>query len=122
MPNPDGSADVIDLECLCSRDWVIAHGVERGAWIPFEISELDLRGPAVVVSVEPCPPLQAGRGHLGVPTLTHLNSAVVRIGLVGQESPFEPTSEHRLFSEDRSDWVPAGELRVGERLRTLQGP
>ncbi len=122
MPNPDGSADVIDLECLCSRDWVIAHGVERGAWIPFEISELDLRGPAFVVSVEPCPPLQAGRGHLVVTTLTHLNSAVLRIGLVGQESPFEPTSEHRLFSEDRSDWVPAGELRVGERLRTLQGP
>ena len=30
----------------------------------------------------------------------------------------EPTPPHRFFSETRKDWVAAGELRIGECLRT----
>lgn len=34
----------------------------------------------------------------------------------------EPTGTHRLYSEDRGDWVPAADLAAGERLQTLAGP
>jgi hypothetical protein len=33
----------------------------------------------------------------------------------------EPTPPHRFYSETRQDWVAAGELRVGECLRTASG-
>jgi hypothetical protein len=33
----------------------------------------------------------------------------------------EPTPPHRFYSETRQDWVAAGELRIGECLRTASG-
>ena len=61
-------------------------------------------------------------GRVVLSTVTHYNSFVLRIWLDGQEEPLEPTKRHRLYSEDRQDWVPAGELTAGEHLRTLHGP
>jgi len=55
-------------------------------------------------------------------TITHLNGYVLRIWLEGMALPLEPTDTHRLYSEDRCDWVPAGKLAGGDRLRTLHGP
>jgi hypothetical protein len=50
-----------------------------------------------------------------------LNGEVMTIRLRGLAEPLEPTATHPLFSEDRQAWVRAGELREGERLRTLHG-
>ncbi|MEM9152027.1 MAG: putative toxin, partial [Cyanobacteria bacterium P01_F01_bin.3] len=54
-------------------------------------------------------------------TVTHLNGYVMELGFVGTDEVLEPTDTHRLFSIDRNDWVPAGELKVGDSLKTISG-
>ncbi|MBP7746438.1 MAG: hypothetical protein KA383_09910 [Phycisphaerae bacterium] len=97
-------------------------GAEPGGWILFGLPELGVVGPAYVVMVEPCPPVEAGPGRVVLATVTHYNSFVLRLWVAGLDEPLEPTAEHPLYSEDRQAWVPAGELCVGERLRTAAGP
>ena len=46
---------------------------------------------------------------------------VMQIRVSGEAEPLEPTPPHRFFSLDRSDYIPAHELRVGEKLRTRNG-
>jgi hypothetical protein len=46
---------------------------------------------------------------------------VLQLRLAAQEEVLEPTPPHRFMSEDRQAWVAAGELRVGECLRTASG-
>ena len=47
---------------------------------------------------------------------------MVELHLEGEDAPLCATAGHKLFSEDRQAWVSAGELKVGERLRTRSGP
>jgi len=122
LPNPDGSGDIIDIRCLRSPEWLTETGAEPGGWILFGLPEIGVVGPAYVVTVEPCPPVEAGPGRVVLATVTHCNSFVLRPWGAGLDEPPEPTAEHPLYSEDRQAWVPAGELRVGELLRTAAGP
>ncbi len=39
----------------------------------------------------------------------------------GEEEPIGTTDNHPFWTEDRREYVPAGELRVGENLRTVNG-
>ncbi|MBI9019616.1 MAG: hypothetical protein JEZ07_20385 [Phycisphaerae bacterium] len=55
-------------------------------------------------------------------TVTHLNGYVLEIYLDGQTAPIEPTDSHRLYSETAGEWIPAGQLCVGDQLRTAAGP
>jgi len=41
--------------------------------------------------------------------------------LAGLAEPLGVTSNHSIYSADRLDFVPAGELRVGETLRNIDG-
>ncbi len=122
LPNPDGSGDIIDIRCLRSPEWLAETGAESGGWILFGLPEIGVVGPAYVVTVEPCPPVEAGPGRVVLATVTHYNSFVLRLWVAGLDEPLEPTAEHPLYSEDRRAWVPAGELCVGELLRTAAGP
>jgi hypothetical protein len=122
MPNPDGSGDVIEIETLRSRSWLESTDCEEGHTIWFSLPEMGLYGPAEVESIEGRPDIEEGPGRVVRTTVTHLNGYVLRIWLDREEEPIEPTKLHRLYSEDRAAWVPAGELTVGERLRTRAGP
>ncbi|HNQ25052.1 MAG TPA: RHS repeat-associated core domain-containing protein [Phycisphaerae bacterium] len=121
MPNPDGSDDVLQIELLRPLEWISSVHAEAGGWIEFSLPEMSIEGPAAVVSIAPCPPIEAGVGRVVLGTVTHLNAFVLEITLEGLEEPLEPTRTHPLFSEARGDWVPAGELEVGDRLRTRTG-
>ncbi|MCC6130260.1 MAG: DUF2380 domain-containing protein, partial [Acidobacteria bacterium] len=121
MPNPDGSRDVLEIELLRSSDWVARVGAQEGRWISFELPEMGLAGPAHVVSRDRCPPIQPGLGRLILATVTHLNGHLLRLRLEGLTAPVEPTETHRFFSITRDSWVAAGNLNVGEILRTLTG-
>ena len=41
--------------------------------------------------------------------------------ITGLDEPIGTTASHPFWSEDRSDWTAAGDLKVGETLRTLDG-
>jgi hypothetical protein len=53
-------------------------------------------------------------------TIEHLNQDLYALLLDSGET-IEVTGRHPLFSEDRAQWVRAGQLELGERLRTLDG-
>ena len=122
MSNSDGSGDVLDIELLRSPKWIEESGCQVGASIGLAVPELGIAGWARVLAVEPCPKLQTGSGRVVTMTITHFNSFVLQFKLEGLSEVLEPTQTHPLYSEDRGGWVHAGELKVGELLRTKTGP
>ncbi|MCC6322744.1 MAG: hypothetical protein IT438_15050 [Phycisphaerales bacterium] len=121
MSNPEAPDDLIEIELLRSPEWVKQHEAFQGCTIGLLLHEVGVQGPALVESLDECPPLNPGLGRLVLATITHLNGAVLTIRLDGTDQVIEPTASHLIYSEDREDWVPAGELRVGEHLRTTTG-
>jgi hypothetical protein len=82
---------------------------------------MGLRGMAQVAAILPSPKIKAGPGRVVLMTVTHMDQGVMEIDFAGLKKPLEPTASHPLFSEDRKDWAPAGQLRVSERIRTKTG-
>ena len=52
---------------------------------------------------------------------SHSSADVLDVAVEGAAKPIGVTAAHRFWSEDRQDFVPAGQLRVGETLRTSEG-
>jgi RHS repeat-associated protein len=121
MPNPAIAGGSYDIVLLRPLTWMLRAGCEQGNAMDFAIPEMGLEGKATVVAIEPCPVLEGGEGRLVLSTVTHVNPAVCSLTLEDQATPLEPTINHRLYSEDRNAWIPAGELEIGERLRTATG-
>ena len=90
--------------------------------IGLAIPEKGIYGWAKVIALNPCPKLQTGAGRVVTMTITHFNAFVLRFKIEGLPEVLEPTILHPLYSEGRGEWVQAGELKVGERLRTKTGP
>jgi hypothetical protein len=83
----------------------------------------DLTG--TVVRDEPCPRIQNGPGRVVLTTVNHLNPAVLELALRasdGRQETVGATRPHRFYSETRSDWVAAEDLRPGEQVRGFAGP
>ena len=80
------------------------------------------RGPARVLSIGPCPEIPPGPGQVVTGTFAHTAGNVVDLYLEGQGFPLGVTANHPIWSEDRARFVPAGDLRPGETLRSLCGP
>jgi hypothetical protein len=76
---------------------------------------------ADVLAIESCPCISSGVGRVVTGTFTHVRGGILRIRLAGLAEPLGVTSNHSIYSSDRLDFVPAGELRVGETLRNLDG-
>jgi RHS repeat-associated protein len=117
---PAGSDNIVDAELLRPLAWIAACRAVAGSQIHFELAELGIDGPADVLAIEPCPDIEPGRGQVITGTFTTARCSVLEVRLSNGEV-LEPTPPHRFFSETRQDWVAAGELRVGECLRTSSG-
>jgi hypothetical protein len=48
MPNPDGSNDVIEIECLRSLDWIEENHIQEEGTTYFVLPEMGLEGRAIV--------------------------------------------------------------------------
>jgi hypothetical protein len=118
MPDPKGSEDVYELELLRSLKWIREVGAAPRRWIEIGLPEIGLTGLAKAVAITACPKIKVGPGRVVLMTVTHLDQGVMEIEFAGLKNALEPTASHPLFSEDRNDWVAAGQLRVGERIRT----
>jgi hypothetical protein len=115
---------VYDLAFLRPLAWLTERGGEVGGSIPLAMPEMGLDGPATVVAVEPCPPIEPddGRGRSVVTgTMRHLAANVLDLSVTGLAEPLGVTDTHPFWSEDRQQFVVAGRLRVGERLRSAGG-
>jgi autotransporter-associated beta strand protein len=117
---PAGSDNIVDVDLLRPLSWIDQVGAVTDSQIHFELAELGIDGPADVLAVESCPEIESGRGRVITGTFTTARCSVLELRLSSGEV-LEPTPPHRFYSETRQDWVAAGELRVGECLRTASG-
>ena len=117
---PARSNNLVEVELLRPAAWIEQTQAVVGSQIHFELAELGIDGPACVLAIEPCPEIEPGRGRVITGTFTTARCEVLELRLSNEEV-LEPTPPHRFFSETRQDWVAAGELRVGECLRTASG-
>jgi len=90
-------------------------------WIFLALHELAAVGPAEVLRVEPCPPIEPGAGRLLTGTFSHHSGEVLDIAVDGLTEPIGCTGAHPFWSQDRQDFIPARELVPGETLRTESG-
>jgi len=102
-----------------------AQEAERlvGATVYLDLAELGAEGPAEVVSVEPCPaigPPPSEGCRIVTGTFAHAAGNVVDLTVEGLDEPIGTTANHPFWSEDRRAFIPAGELRQGETLRTAE--
>lgn len=120
MTKEDGSKlDIVLLRPAC---WVELEEATPGGEIELDLAELGAVGLGEVLAVEPCPPITPNpQGRLVTGTFAHQSAHVVDLYVEGQEAPIGVTASHPFWSKDCQDFVPAGKLRVGERLSSLTG-
>jgi hypothetical protein len=119
MHTPQG--DRFDITLLRPIRWLESCNAQVGSSIHLVVTEQGLDGLAEVLAIEPCPRISSGVGRVVTGTFTHVRGGILRIRLAGLAEPLGVTSNHSIYSADRLDFVPAGELRVGETLRNLDG-
>jgi hypothetical protein len=105
--------------------WVESQVANVGSHIYLELPEMGALGHAEVLEVGPCPEMSPGDSDPVVTgTFKHevdKNSKVVKLRLEGQTEPTGVTDNHPYWSVDRQEFIPAGELRLGEAVNTVGG-
>lgn len=107
----------VELQFLRPLTWLADHAAQQGGIIAVDMPELGAVGTARVLSIEPCPPIRPGRGHVVTGRFSHRSSGdLLNLYLEGEPQPIGVTAGHRLWSVDRQAFVPVGELQSGEQL------
>jgi len=116
---------IVDAELMRPRVWVEQHGIEAGKLLPLNIEELQVSGLAFVNSVQPAPRIAGGEGSIVTARfVTRQVDLIARIEVQaadGQVETIEGTTIHPIWSLDRKDWVPLGEIEEGEQLLGADG-
>ena len=108
-------------QLLRPLSWIRQNDALPGAVIQLEIPEIHVAGDAEVLSIADCPPIRRGPGSVVTGTFKHVSDEVISVFVEGEPEPIGPTSQHPFWSRDRNAFVPAGELRIGEELKTALG-
>ena len=117
--DPRAGPPSIEIEVLRPTSWLEAKRCHPGSTIPFAIPEMGISGDAKVLSIAPCPPIEAGTGRVVMMTFTRTNRDLLELTLDTGET-LTLTENHRLHSADRQSWAPASELQIGEHLSTRE--
>ena len=118
---PFGAGNVLKAELVRHLSWFEQNQVVVGGKIRFQIPEMGVDSEADVMGIEPCPPVEPGRGRAITGRFVTTNCRVLLVKHSGEDKPLEPTPQHRFMSLDRNDWIAAEDLEVGERLQTKTG-
>lgn len=108
-------------QLLRPTSWISQNNVLLGAVIQLEIPEMHVAGDAEVLSIADCPPIRRGAGSVVTGTFRHVSDEVISVFVEGEAEPIGATSQHPFWSRDRDAFIPAGELRIGEELKTALG-
>ncbi|MEO8494344.1 MAG: hypothetical protein ABI614_04690, partial [Planctomycetota bacterium] len=123
MSKDEGRSVAIDL--LRSPEWLAAVGGKVGAQVNVDLYELGAVGYAEVLEILNCPPLDMhGNGTIVTGVFAHQPSAesrVLSIRLQGEDKATGVTSKHPFWSEERREFVEAGDLKIGELVSTSFG-
>ena len=112
----------VKAEFLRPRAWVERLGLSVGGFLPVGVSELDIDCEAVVTSITPCPEIAAGEGRVVTGRFVTRDAGNLVTVALANGTEIRATDVHPVWSVDREEWVPAGELEPGELVDTLAGP
>jgi hypothetical protein len=123
MPKPDGS--LAELSVLRPLWWIEETGAKVGETIDLAMHEIGITGVAKVLKVGRCE-VDSRDNSKGSQIVTgkikHHNAEVWDLVFNNDTAkPLGVTANHPIYSFDRDDWVPAGELRINEKVRTING-
>ncbi len=119
----NASGSHVTASLLRPLAWVDAAGARVGEDLSIDFHELNLAGPVCVRSIEACPAVPtAGPGSETVTGVFETEGTpIVRVRLFGDDKAIGVTAGHPFFVHDSEEWVAAGELKPGQRVRTLDG-
>lgn len=120
---PKENGKFLTVELLRPLDWIEDEEAAVGETIFLDLKEMGAIGDADVVSIEPCPPIQPGKGNVITGRFIHevAQGEVIELRFANQLEPTRVTKNHPYWSVDRNDFVTAGELREGETVDGLAG-
>lgn len=116
-------ASPISLSLLRPRGWFGVASAQIGAVIDVSLPEFNVTGPATIIRVDSC---SCDFSHLvggfvsGI--IKRRAPETIELTLDVSSEPIGTTMAHPFWSIDRADWIPAGDLRIGEALFSLAGP
>lgn len=116
---------IVDAELLRPQSWIARHKIVAGQHLPMNIEEHQVHGSAFVTAVDDCPRIASGEVSVVTARFsTREVNSIVRAEIVGPDRKIEViegTPIHPIWSVDRNDWVPLGDLAEGESLQGLDG-
>jgi hypothetical protein len=121
MTKDDGQ--LLQIELLRPLEWLELVGAEVGATVYLDLAEMGAEGEAYVEAILPCPTIEPGAGTVVTGRFIHVvdSADVINLSIEGQLEPTGVTANHPYWSADREDFIPAGELRIGEQVDTIVG-
>ena len=87
-----------------------------GSTIFVDLPEHGISADFTVREIRPCPTPSVGDGYLVTTKFIHENAEILDLRIEGSDEPIGTTASHPFWSEDRQQFVAAGDLRVGENL------
>jgi hypothetical protein len=117
----DEKNEPIYLTLIRPVEWVIAMDAQEGKQIWLELEELNGRGWGRVMGLSRCRKVLPGDGRVVTGIFSHRVQGLINVHVEGLKEPIGVTQNHPFWSEDRKDFVQAGSLQVGERLRAMVG-
>ena len=111
----------VDIELLRPVEWIDRHRLEAGCDIFMSNAEIEVRGTGRVLAIEDCPPIADGEGSVVIARIkTHHAGHLIELQFENGET-LTGTASHPIWSADRQDWVPLGELHEGEYTQSRDG-
>ena len=111
----------VDIELLRPVDWIERHRLAVGEPIFMSNAEIEVRGTCRVLVIEDCPPIADGEGAVVISRIkTHHAGDLIQLQFENGET-LTGTASHPIWSADRQDWVPLGELQEGEHTQSRDG-
>jgi hypothetical protein len=111
---------IVDAELIRPRAWILNNGICASRLLPLNLPELDVSGLAMVTCIDDCPPIADGEGSVVtarfVTREVHVVASVDVLGADGSVETITGTTIHPVWSVDRQEWVPLGQLVEGEQL------
>ncbi|PHQ33165.1 polymorphic toxin-type HINT domain-containing protein [Rhodopirellula bahusiensis] len=112
----------IEVELLRPLTWIEEQGFQAGAHLYLQLEELNVAGWATIRSIESCPPLSDGHGNLVTGRFVTRGATNLVEATFSDGTILNGTSIHPVWSLDRLEWVPLGELEIDEQVHSNDGP
>jgi hypothetical protein len=116
------SGKLLHIKLARPLAWIEQVGAREGGSLDMDLPEMGAVGIADVLAIHACPPLKPGPGNVVTGTFAHeADNNLITLKLSDDIDPIGVTDNHPFWSEDRRNFIPSGDLKPGERVRTRSG-